>query len=35
MGCERPVEALQQITALDERTRAKVLGGNAARMLGL
>ena len=35
MGYERPVEALQQITALNEPERAKILGGNAARLLGL
>ena len=35
MGYDRPVEALQAITALDERQRDKILGGNAARLLGL
>ncbi|HEV8520513.1 MAG TPA: amidohydrolase family protein [Burkholderiales bacterium] len=35
MGYENPVEALQAITGLDASNRAKVLGGNAARLLGL
>lgn len=35
MGYERPVEALRQITALAEPQRAQILGGNAARLLGL
>ncbi len=35
MGYEHPVEALRQVTALDETQRTKILGGNAARLLGL
>ena len=35
MGYERAVEALQQVTALAEPERAKILRGNAARLLGL
>jgi aminocarboxymuconate-semialdehyde decarboxylase len=35
MGYERPVQALDQVTALHERDRTKILGGNAARLLGL
>jgi predicted TIM-barrel fold metal-dependent hydrolase len=29
------VQALREVTALDERERTKILGGNAARLLGL
>jgi aminocarboxymuconate-semialdehyde decarboxylase len=35
MGYERPVHALDQVSALQERDRTKILGGNAARLLGL
>jgi aminocarboxymuconate-semialdehyde decarboxylase len=35
MGYDRPVQALREVTALDERERTKILGGNAARLLGL
>jgi aminocarboxymuconate-semialdehyde decarboxylase len=35
MGYERPVQALDEVTALDERERRNILGGNAARLLGL
>jgi aminocarboxymuconate-semialdehyde decarboxylase len=35
MGYERPVQALDQVSALQERDRKKILGGNAARLLGL
>jgi aminocarboxymuconate-semialdehyde decarboxylase len=35
MGYERPVEALDAITALDAGNRAKILGGNAAKLLRL
>jgi aminocarboxymuconate-semialdehyde decarboxylase len=35
MGYERPVEALPYVTALDDESRARVLGGNAARLLRL
>jgi aminocarboxymuconate-semialdehyde decarboxylase len=35
MGYERPVQALNEVATLDVRERAKILGGNAARLLGL
>lgn len=35
MGYEKPVEALKTITHLDDAQRARILGGNAARLLGL
>jgi len=35
MGYERPVQALDEVTSLGARERAKILGGNAARLLGL
>jgi aminocarboxymuconate-semialdehyde decarboxylase len=35
MGYEDPVQALRSLTALEERERTKILGGNAARLLGL
>ena len=35
MGYEDPVQALKSMTALEERERTKILGGNAARLLDL
>ena len=35
MGYERPVDVVEQLAALSEQDRDRILGHNAARLLGL
>jgi hypothetical protein len=35
MSCQRPVDFVEKLPRLSKRERAMILGGNAARLLGL
>jgi aminocarboxymuconate-semialdehyde decarboxylase len=35
MGCDRPVAMVEELSGLDDAARRRILGGNAARLLGI